>query len=80
MSLSCFLFFVPIVVLADGVWFCDSEYNTTHWLSQYYDLYSRPRGSGFVTCEPTIYIRKGTSLVSALKRSASSLVGRPRTA
>ncbi len=57
-----------------------SEYGPTHWLSQYYDVFSRPRGSGFVTGEPTIYIRKDLTLMSALKKSASSLLGRPPSA
>ncbi|KAL2266791.1 hypothetical protein VTJ83DRAFT_6143 [Remersonia thermophila] len=50
-----------------------AEYNTTHWLTQYYGVYERHPGSGFVSCNPTIYIRKGRSLVHALKKSASNL-------
>ncbi|KAJ4291249.1 hypothetical protein N0V88_006249 [Collariella sp. IMI 366227] len=34
------------------------DYGPTHWLSQFYDVYHRHPGSGFVTCDPTIYIRK----------------------
>ena len=55
------------------------DYNTTHWLTQHYDVFSRHPGSGFVTCNPTIYIRKGESLMHALKRSASNLVSRSRS-
>ncbi|KAK4101169.1 hypothetical protein N658DRAFT_507136 [Parathielavia hyrcaniae] len=53
-----------------------TDYATTHWLTQYYDVFQRPPGSGFVTCNPTIYIKKGGSLMQGLKRSASTLVGR----
>ncbi|KAL1842946.1 hypothetical protein VTJ49DRAFT_3587 [Mycothermus thermophilus] len=42
-----------------------AEYNTTHWLTQNYDVYERHPGSGFVSCNPTIYIRKGRSLNDA---------------
>ncbi|KAK4155990.1 hypothetical protein C8A00DRAFT_31152 [Chaetomidium leptoderma] len=55
------------------------DYKTTHWLTEYYDVYSRHPGSGFVTCSPTIYIRKGHSLLHTLKKSASSLLGRARS-
>ncbi|KAL2118806.1 hypothetical protein VTJ04DRAFT_5765 [Mycothermus thermophilus] len=55
-----------------------AEYNVSHWLTQYYDVYDRypGSGSGFVSCYPTIYIRKGTSLRHRLKRSASNLMRR----
>ena len=50
------------------------DYNTTHWLTQHYDVFSRHPGSGFVTCNPTIYIRKGRSLRHVVKKSVSNLV------
>ncbi|EAQ83691.1 predicted protein [Chaetomium globosum CBS 148.51] len=60
------------------------SYNTTHWLTEHYDVdvCSGCPGSGFVTCRPTIYIRKGTSLVYAFKtglRRASTLLSRSGT-
>lgn len=45
---------------------CDF-YDVPHWLSDNYDVYYRSPGSGFVSCHPTIYIRKGKpSLLSRL--------------
>ncbi|KAK4120612.1 hypothetical protein N657DRAFT_579424 [Parathielavia appendiculata] len=52
------------------------DYTTTHWLTQYYNVFQRHPGSGFVTCSPTIYIKKRRTLMQALKRSASTLVSR----
>ncbi|KAK3293146.1 uncharacterized protein B0H64DRAFT_476725 [Chaetomium fimeti] len=55
------------------------RYSTTHWLTQHYDVYSTCPGSGFATCDPTIYIRKGTSLAHDIKtvlRRATTLFSR----
>ncbi|KAK3305917.1 uncharacterized protein B0T15DRAFT_502946 [Chaetomium strumarium] len=41
----------------------ESDYGLTHWLSEYYEVFVRYPGCGFVTCYPTIYIRKSVPLV-----------------
>ncbi|KAL2260014.1 hypothetical protein VTK26DRAFT_6123 [Humicola hyalothermophila] len=53
------------------------DYGVTHWLTEHYDVFSRPRGGGFVTCSPTIYIRKSTSLPRRIKKSIEDLFSRP---
>ncbi|KAH6623117.1 hypothetical protein F5144DRAFT_353606 [Chaetomium tenue] len=60
------------------------SYKTTHWLTEHYDVdvCSGCPGSGFVTCRPTIYVRKGTSLAYDFKtglRRASTLLSRSST-
>ncbi|KAK4237125.1 hypothetical protein C8A03DRAFT_34938 [Achaetomium macrosporum] len=35
-----------------------TEYGPTHWLTEYYEVFSSHPGSGFVACYPAIYIQK----------------------
>jgi hypothetical protein len=49
-----------------------SDYGPTHWLTEYYEVFSRYAGCGFVTCYPTIYIRKAVPVVPQFKRSTLS--------
>ncbi|GAB1318041.1 hypothetical protein MFIFM68171_08251 [Madurella fahalii] len=48
------------------------NYKVYHWLSEHYNVFARHPGSGFVTCNPTIYIlKKDKSLGGTLRRSLS---------
>ncbi|KAK3900218.1 hypothetical protein C8A05DRAFT_17440 [Staphylotrichum tortipilum] len=51
-----------------------SDYGITHWLTEYYNIYYRAPGNGFVDCSPTIYIRKPEPGLPLMQRVVDHVV------